>query len=251
MISDSLLIKYLAGEADSNEKSLVSHWLNQNPKNEKRLLSLKSLYEEEPDIIGEAELKEDWDRIANGIKTAQADPEKRSTITLYRILRAAAAILILLLGTALILKLNSDNLTIRGNSETPVAAFLPDGSEVYLTKGSRLRYSKNFNEEIREVSISGDAYFAVTSDPARPFIVQTGEAKIRVTGTSFRVSAPEKDDEVEVMVRSGKVLFYNSETFSENSFKVGLYPGDKGTYSSKLNQLNKTHDSKYKQLSWN
>ena len=157
-----------------------------------------------------------------------------------------AAIIILAIGTTFIFNLQKSEFTLRGTSTEPVAAFLPDGSEVLLTKGSRLTYSKDFNKEFRKVQITGEALFNVTADSERPFIVETGDAKIKVTGTSFHVSAPVRADDVEVVVKSGKVLFYNSETFSENSFKVGLGPGDKGIYSQKLKQLNKTHDSDYK-----
>ena len=159
-----------------------------------------------------------------------------------------AAVMILAIGTTLIINLQKDGFTIKGRSIEPVAALLPDGSEVYLTKGSRLKYSENFNKELREVSIKGEAFFTVISNPDKPFIVHTGEAKIKVTGTSFNVSAPVNNQDVEVVVRTGKVLFYNSETYSENSFKVGLGPGDKGIYSQKLKQLNKTHNAQYKKL---
>ena len=251
MITDSLLIRYIAGQVNSTEKTEVLYWLCQDPDNENRLQSLRTIYEEDYQLIGETDMLKDWDKILAGMNNSALIESPGRSISLVKVLRAAAAIFILLLGTALIMKLSSDNYTIRGTSDTPVANILPDGSEVFLTKGSRVRYSKEFNKDLREISITGDAFFTVTSDPNRPFIVQTGEAKIKVTGTSFRVSAPYKKDEVEVVVRSGKVLFYNSETYSENSFKVGLGPGDKGIYSSRLNQLNKTHDSQYKQLSWN
>ncbi len=251
MITDPLLIKYLAGEVSPSQDSEVLHWINQDQKNKEHFQSLKSIYEGHSEDIGKAEREEDWARIEAAIITIQPANLILTRKNLWWGIRTAAAVIILAIGTTLILGIQRGNFTIRGTSEIPVATILPDGSEVYLTKGSRVSYSRSFNQDLREVSITGDAFFSVTPDPVRPFIVQTGEAKIRVTGTSFHVSAPVRNKDVEVVVRSGKVLFYNSETFSENSFKVDLGPGDKGTYSSRLNQLNKTHDKQYKQLSWN
>ncbi len=249
MITDSLLIKYIAGEASPPQKSEVLLWINQDSKNKEHYQSLKSIFEESSEVVGMAEMQEDWGKIEAAIIAAGEKTPDRKKVMIWLI--RVAAVVILAIGTTLILNLQKDDFTIRGNSDKPVAAILPDGSEVFLTKGSRISYSRSFNQELREVRITGEAYFSVSSDPNRPFIVQSGEVKIRVTGTSFRVSAPIRNDEVEVLVRSGKVLFYNSETFSENSFKVGLGPGDKGIYSSKLNQLNKTHNTEYKQLKWN
>lgn len=250
MISDSLLIKYLAGEVSPSQETDILQWVKQNKKNQEYLQKLKSVYQEPPEDIDNSHRDEDWKKVEIALESLNNEKSPVKRTPLWWGIRAAAVIL-LALGTSFILNIQKNNLTIRGTSETPVAAILPDGSEVFLSKGSRLSYTKNFNQDLREVSISGEAFFSVTSDPERPFIVQTGEAKIRVTGTSFHVSAPVRNDDVEVVVRSGKVLFYNSETYSENSFKVGLGPGDKGIYSSRLNQLNKTHNKQYTQLSYN
>jgi len=251
MINDPLLFRYLAGEASPEETSEIQNWLGERSQNEKHFESLKSIFNDKSGIPENSQQDEDWNRLLASMQSSDARNKKKPSRRLLNFSRVAAAVLILVLGTALIFKMNSENITVKGTSETPVATVLPDGSEVFLSKGAKVKYARNFDGEIRNISVSGDAFFRVTSDPDRPFIVQTGEAKIRVTGTSFMVSAPDKNDEVEVMVQSGKVLFYNSETFSENSFRVDLGPGDRGIYSSKLNQMNKTHDKEYKKLIWN
>ena len=247
MINDPILIKYLSGELGNEQKADTQKWLDESPSNVEYLKYLDSIYNGEyvnPDVT---EIKQEWAKLEASIKTSElktnnTNPKLRSWII------RVAAVAILAIGTTLIINLQNSDYTVRGTSDEPVAAILPDGSEVYLSKGSRLSYSEDFNQELRQVNITGDAFFKVTSDPERPFIVRTGDAKIRVTGTSFHVSAPVREDDIEVVVRSGKVLFYNSETYSENSFRVGLGPGEKGVYSQKLKQLNKTHDNQYKEL---
>jgi len=132
-----------------------------------------------------------------------------------------------------------------------MAYLLPDGSEIYLHKGAKLKFPKDFSVENRVVDLVGEGYFNVKADPTSPFTVHTADASVRVTGTAFRIEAPQNQEEIAVLVRSGKVLFYNSEELTEESFRVDLRPGDIATYNLKLNQLFKKHDKNYKELQWN
>lgn len=247
MITDPFLIKFLSGELDSEGQKQVQEWLDESPSNQEYFKTLKSIYSDEEKSLNDSELSLEWEKLDGKMQDSISTGTPTNARLTSWIVRVAA-VLILAIGTTLIINLQKNSYSIKGTSDVPVAALLPDGSEVYLTKGSRLSYTKDFNNELREVSISGEAFFTVSSNPNKPFIVRTGEAKIKVTGTSFNVSAPVKNDDIEVTVKSGKVLFYNSETFSENSFKVGLGPGDKGIYSQKLKQLNKSHNAQYKDL---
>ncbi len=65
---------------------------------------------------------------------------------------------------------------------------IPDGTIITLHKGSTLAYSRNFNEKERRIRLSGEAFFDVTRDVQRPFIVEAGGAGVKVLGTSFLVS---------------------------------------------------------------
>ena len=65
---------------------------------------------------------------------------------------------------------------------------IPDGTIITLHKESTLAYSRNFNEKERRIRLSGEAFFDVTRDVQRPFIVEAGGAGVKVLGTSFLVS---------------------------------------------------------------
>lgn len=82
---------------------------------------------------------------------------------------------------------------------------LPDGSRVTLTPGSRISFSAQANGPKREVYLSGEAFFDVQKDPARPFFVYADELTTRVLGTSFTVRAFEKENTATVQVRTGSV----------------------------------------------
>lgn len=93
---------------------------------------------------------------------------------------------------------------------------LTDGTVVTMNVASELTIGKKFPEK-RDVYLNGEAYFEVKRDEGSPFTVHTGEADIKVLGTAFNVRAWEEEDEVEVVVTEGKVVFHSSEYLSGNA----------------------------------
>lgn len=85
------------------------------------------------------------------------------------------------------------------------AVALPDGSLVTLQPGSSLRYATGFAGARREVYFSGDAFFKVSKNPGRPFLVLTKQVVTTVLGTSFRVRALASSPNATVTVREGRV----------------------------------------------
>jgi transmembrane sensor len=63
---------------------------------------------------------------------------------------------------------------------------LADGSQVWLNAGSRLE--ARLGRRAREIRMTeGEAVFDVARDPARPFLIDTGEREVRVVGTRFNL----------------------------------------------------------------
>jgi transmembrane sensor len=89
---------------------------------------------------------------------------------------------------------------------------LPDGSSVILKKGSKLAYPNYFKKEIREIYLTGEAFFEISKDPRRPFYVYANEIVTKVLGTSFTIKAYPEDREIMVSVKTGKVSVYKSAT---------------------------------------
>lgn len=88
---------------------------------------------------------------------------------------------------------------------------LPDGSTVLLNEGSRLSYAATFGEHDREVALTGEGYFDVRHNAAKPFRVVTGSITTMVLGTSFNVKAYPEQQEVKVTVTRGKVQVNNNQ----------------------------------------
>ena len=85
--------------------------------------------------------------------------------------------------------------------------FLPDKTKVTLNSSSSLSYSTDFKGDIREVFLEGEAYFDVSHDPSRSFLVWSGEVITQVHGTAFNVSAyPEEP--VNIALERGLVSVY-------------------------------------------
>jgi transmembrane sensor len=82
---------------------------------------------------------------------------------------------------------------------------LADGSVVTLRKNSVLEVSKSFNQNNREVSLTGEAFFDVKKDAGHPFIVHTQEVDIKVVGTVFNVKAYPGNSETETALFRGRV----------------------------------------------
>ena len=89
---------------------------------------------------------------------------------------------------------------------------------------SSLSYPSSFHAE-RSVALSGEAFFKVTKNPEKPFVVRSGEIATRVLGTSFNVKAYEDEDVVAVALKSGKVLIKNEASGAWSD--VTLIPGEK------------------------
>jgi transmembrane sensor len=107
---------------------------------------------------------------------------------------------------------------------------LPDGSKVWLNSGSRLIYPEFFVDKNREVFLIGEAFFEVSHDDKKPFVVQTSDLRIRVLGTRFNVSAYPTDHMIETVLTEGKVKLeqHNSGLFPETT---ELKPGQLAAFS--------------------
>lgn len=89
---------------------------------------------------------------------------------------------------------------------------LADGSRVTLQKGGRLRYKSQFSGSKREVYLTGDAFFEVSKNPKKPFIVYANGLVTKVLGTSFRIKAPKDAATVTVDVKSGRVAVFPNQS---------------------------------------
>lgn len=173
---------------------------------------------------------------------------KKSMIPAY--LRVAAAVVVLTGLTALLLLTRPglfSNATTVATTENQknLEITLPDGSNVILNRNTTLTYRDNYGKNGRNVSLEGEAFFEITPDTENPFTVDAGKARIRVLGTSFNVITKNTESEVEVFVKTGKVLLMTGQG-DENLVLDPGYIG-KTSLESTVRELN--NDPNY--MSWN
>jgi ferric-dicitrate binding protein FerR (iron transport regulator) len=102
---------------------------------------------------------------------------------------------------------------------------LPDGTEVWLNADSRITYNEEFQGNLREVSLEGEAFFDVAHDAARPFLIHTATIDLKVLGTAFNVRSypDEKNTEASLIRGSIEVTLVKSP----DQKRIILKPNDK------------------------
>ena len=164
-------------------------------------------------------------------------------------LRVAAVLLIGLAVFQLAVPHNQQKTITSGNNiSAPLR--LADGSTIFLNASSSIKFPEKFGNKGREVYFWGEAFFEIAPDPTRPFVIETGETRVKVLGTSFNIKAYPQTDRIEVVVNSGKVLFYHVDKKDQILGQVTLLKGDKGVYFRNTGQMARLINDEPNYLSW-
>jgi len=103
---------------------------------------------------------------------------------------------------------------------------LPDGSGVWLNAASSITYPTAFSATERTVSITGEAYFEVAKDLARPFRVKVNEMQVDVLGTNFNINAYPGQGKIRTTLLKGSVKVKSVQD------AVTLQPGQQASLSA-------------------
>lgn len=202
-IDSDRLARYLSGEADAVERDAVERWAAQGPENNQELERMRAVWDlggsgtPVPDVDLDAAWSRLSDRIAQAEGNGRVVPLRRSNA--LRWLAAAAVFTGLFFGVRYLF--NTETLELMATTEH-IRTTLADSSSVILSPGSRL--SARMKND-RHIALSGEAYFEVKRDTARPFVVETEDVTVTVLGTGFEVSAYDTSKSVLVRVRHGRV----------------------------------------------
>ena len=118
--------------------------------------------------------------------------------------------------------------TERGEKSTII---LPDGTNVILNSSSRLKYSNDYGKKNRSVDLEGEAYFDVTRDTKKEFIVHTNNLDIKVIGTSFNISSYTDTKDITIVLLKGKVKIQSAE------LSYIMSPGEKIKYNKNTKKI--------------
>ncbi|WP_423130232.1 FecR family protein [Gaoshiqia sp. Z1-71] len=207
---DKIINRFLQKDAGTDELQELDKWMEETS-NKQRLKDYLKIWlwagqmkHEEPAVS----LTDTWERIRE--KQLGAKSKK---LSLKTFLRYAAVVFVLLnagwWGARFYYQERDDAerqiFTVSANRLNNSVITLPDQTLVYLRPGTSLQYDSRFNKKHRQVSLDGEAFFEVTRDETNPFTVHTGQADIKVLGTSFNVFAQEGSGVFQATLVEGKI----------------------------------------------
>jgi len=124
--------------------------------------------------------------------------------------------------------------TMRGER---IEFILPDGSAVSLNSDSKIIYPQEFEENLREIKLEGEAYFEVKKNKQKPFVVKTKKLNIKVLGTVFNIKSYKSDSFIETTLLSGKVSVEVKNNEDKIYRKAILTPNQQAKYYTESKNL--------------
>ena len=203
----------LDNEASKEELYELEQLIRDNPEwqallnQARRAYHFKAVPIQTPDV--DRSFSRHVQRLSNHLSRQPAPPVKRKLLRFSLIAGGiAASLLLVFLITNFFGKQHGSNepanvISTRYGSKSKVQ--LPDGTQVWLNADSKLTYSKDFGNQVREVSLAGEAFFDVQKDVDHPFVIHTHNLDIRVLGTAFNVRSYQNEKTSEATLIRGAI----------------------------------------------
>ena len=244
-IDIDLLTRYLAGETSPEEKHRIEEWIALSEENRKELDDMRKIWDKVGSVPSEfpVDIEKEWKYHKTKIGREKVSEKRFSLRPVLKI--AASVILIVTLSLTGYFYLKGKTVTTQLAETRSVA--LPDGTMVTLNASSKLHYDRKFNKQYRQVSLEGEAFFQVHKDASKPFIISTGQAEIKVLGTSFNVKAYKSMEVVELVVAEGVVSLYAKNKPDEG---IKATAGARAIFNRKSLQISKQPNTDRNFISW-
>lgn len=248
-ITPGLLEKYYRGQCTAEEKLAVEQWQQSSEIDPKAVLP--------PETDKHSLKKELWAPLAAELQKARRPERPAKARIVWRIAACVTLLAGMAIGySALNRKADQQNIasnaskvlykTIRTEKGQKASITLSDGTAIKLNGQSELRYPEPFADTCRLVYLSGEAYFDVAKDAAKPFVIHTPITSTHVLGTEFNIKAY-PNEQVSLAVVEGKVAFggipdeQRPQSFTANQL---------GTYSKEGKMTRQTLPSLANHTAW-
>ncbi len=248
---EELLPRYCEGLATPDERQMVERWMEQSEDNRKAVRQIYALYlaTDTTAVMRKVDTEAAWKRVEK-----RMNQSKRINWWMWTQRIAAVLTLPLLLATCWLYMTrysmeDVEFLEARTNPGMTTSLTLSDGTRVFLNSESSLIYPSRFCGEKRSVRLTGEAYFEVTPNPDKRFIVSTPhQTQVEVLGTCFNVEAYSQSDKISTTLVKGKVDFLFDKDNKQE--KVRLMPGQKVIYDSSTHEVQLFRTSGESETSW-
>lgn len=215
-MEQSILYRFFEGKTSLEEEIRIRQWMEASPQNQETLFKERRIY----DAILLSATDEEL------LLVEKQKPVHRIIWILSRV--AAILFLIISIGYVFNRQYSQQEALSYFSFYVPpgqkINMTLPDGTEVWLNSCTRIKYPQSFNRRKRHVILDGEAYFQVSHDKRKPFVVQTEKYSVEVLGTEFNVNSYAADKYFATTLFSGAVKIISNENQQEN---IELKPQDK------------------------
>jgi transmembrane sensor len=213
-----LITRELSGEITRAEKKVLRQWLNEDPRHMEFYRNIKLSWGKNPDEtmdafffdyesgLGKLRSKLNQERSTSMKKRM---PKRRSSV-IYPLAIAASVLLAISISVFMTLHAweQPESVTSYATSSVEQRIItLSDVTVVRLNRDSRIDIEESNKGPIRTVQLQGEAFFDVTENPERSFVIHVDDAVVQVLGTSFNVK---QGNEVMVAVQEGVVSLRHS-----------------------------------------
>lgn len=252
-----ILIKFITGTCSEQEKGSVAQWQAQSAQNRKlfddfvKLWNTSSEFEK---VFRNVDVEQEAWRFIEQINEREKIRELEKFQSLHKRvfpfwIKAAAILLIVInFGALTFYGLKNMSQKYDGFTEFVVPngarsrVKLPDGTDVWLNSGSKLRYRESYNQKEREILLEGEAFFSVAKNKAKPFIVKASGLKIQALGTEFNVKSYAGEGILETTLLSGSVSVAKDQKERQSQI-IYLKPSEKLIYVKKTGTLYTSFDN--------
>lgn len=237
-----LVTKSISGEISAEEKAEFDEIIETNPEFKARYQLIERFWKQETFSNQSSDADRALQKVLTRINEKPAVQKKGLVVSLWGKV-AAAAMIVFACAAGLYYY---DNITPVRQEIVFVEKYnargirsvltLTDGTRIWLNSDSKIGYPEKFANDVREVHLSGEAFFDVAKDTKKPFIIHTDDAAVRVLGTSFNVKAYSNEDRVQTSVVSGKVAFIPKANGVQNDTLL-LTKSHKVTYTATSGEI--------------
>jgi len=245
---ETLITKYLLCEASTKEVHQLLEWLKFSSENLDLFMKMRQswLIQKTHQLEQIIDIDDEWLSFSERARLNKSPVTRKLRTGTRRNFMVAAAIVLLLIVPTLsyfLFFMQPTKQTLFAENQV-IESVLPDGTQVSLNTGSILFYPSLFRGKERKVSLNGEAFFDVTHNEEKAFVIDAEEMQIRVLGTSFYVNTHALENTMEVVLISGSV------ELSYNNHMMLLEPGEKAIVLKKYGEIVKQENNDENLLAW-
>ena len=245
---EALIMSYLDGQCSAEEAHELLLWVAESEENRLSFKALKEQYEVwNLTDFAMPELDEADVEAALDVVNAKIDAIEETETNVvqmpwlrrnYRYVSGVAAAFLIALFVGFLVRNSFDStMTYAYNGQNESSFVLPDGTSVNFNSESTISYPEHFDKANRAVDFEGVAYFDVTKDENKPFIIHCNNMDVEVLGTTFLLNADKDNERYFVDLYTGKVRMTAFDEKGRELSQIEVTPGERGVWNAAEGEL--------------